>query len=121
MAGRFPLLLDEHIPRALAQALRSRGWIVVRVVDLKTGLGLGADDEQVFTYACEHGYVVLSSDERALGARGRRGRRDRGRWPGRRRRLRHAPSATEAEIYWLKVRKKLRSSRLCAVWSGRRE
>jgi hypothetical protein len=26
MAGRFPLLLDEHVPRSLEQALRQRGW-----------------------------------------------------------------------------------------------
>jgi hypothetical protein len=31
MAGRFPLLLDEHVPRSLEQALRERGWAVVRV------------------------------------------------------------------------------------------
>jgi hypothetical protein len=37
----------------------------VRVVDL-TELGQGSDDEQVFTHALEHGFVVLSSDERAL-------------------------------------------------------
>ena len=66
MAGRFPLLLDEHVPRSLEQALHQRGWAVVRVVDLKAKLGPGADDEQVFTYASKHGYVVLSSDERAL-------------------------------------------------------
>jgi len=66
MADRFPLLLDEHVPRSLEQALRQRGWSVVRVVDLKAELGPGADDDQVFTYASEHGYVVLSSDERAL-------------------------------------------------------
>jgi hypothetical protein len=60
------LLLDEHVPRSLEQALRERGWAVVRVVDLKAELGPGADDEQVFTYASKHGYVVLSSDERAL-------------------------------------------------------
>lgn len=66
MAGRFPLLLDEHLPRSLAHALRRRGWTVVRVIDLENELGMGADDEQVFRYAKEHGYVVLSSDERAL-------------------------------------------------------
>jgi hypothetical protein len=66
MAVRFPLLVDEHVPRALVQALQRRGWTVVRVVDLVTELGEGSDDEQVFTYALEHGYVVLSSDERAL-------------------------------------------------------
>ncbi len=66
MAGRFPLLVDEHVPRALVQALRQRGWTVVRVVEVKSELGLGADDEQVFSYARDHSYVVLSSDERAL-------------------------------------------------------
>ncbi len=66
MPGRFPLLLDEHVPRSLAHALLRRGWTVVRVVDLAPALGQGADDEQVFTYAGENGYVVLSSDERAL-------------------------------------------------------
>jgi len=35
MAGRFPLLLDEHVPRSLEQALRQHGWAAVRVVDLK--------------------------------------------------------------------------------------
>jgi len=35
MAGRYPLLLDEHVPRSLSQALRQLGWAVVRVVDLK--------------------------------------------------------------------------------------
>jgi hypothetical protein len=66
MVGRFPVLVDEHIPRSLVQALRQRGWTLVRVVDLKPDLGPGADDEQVFSYASRHGYVVLSSDERAL-------------------------------------------------------
>jgi hypothetical protein len=65
MAGRFPLLVDEHVPRPLVLALLRRGWIVVRVVDL-TALGQGTDDLQVFTYALDYGYVVLSSDERAL-------------------------------------------------------
>jgi len=66
MLGHFPLLVDEHVPRSLVQALHGRGWTVVRVVDLKIDLGQGADDEQVFTHASEQGYVVLSSDERAL-------------------------------------------------------
>lgn len=65
MAGRFPLLVDEHVPRSLVQALQRRGWMVARVVDLAE-LGQGSDDDQVFTYALERGYVVLSSDERAL-------------------------------------------------------
>lgn len=65
MAGRFPLLVDEHIPKPLVKSLQQRGWEAVRVVDL-VDLGQGSDDERVFTYALEHGYVVLSSDERAL-------------------------------------------------------
>jgi uncharacterized protein DUF5615 len=65
MVGRFPLLVDEHVPWPLVQALQRKGWTVVRVVDLPE-LGQGSDDEQVFTYALHHGFVVLSSDERAL-------------------------------------------------------
>jgi hypothetical protein len=65
MAGQFPLLVDEHVPWPLVLALQRRGWIVVRVVDL-TLLGQGSDDTQVFDYALEYGYVILSSDERAL-------------------------------------------------------
>ncbi len=65
MADRFPLLVDEHVPKPLVKALQQRGWEVVRVVDLAE-LGQGSDDEQVFAYALERGYVVLSSDERAL-------------------------------------------------------
>jgi hypothetical protein len=66
MTGRFPLLVDEHVPRSLVVALRRLDWVVVRVVDLERALGQGANDEQVFTHAIEQGYVVLSSDERAL-------------------------------------------------------
>jgi hypothetical protein len=66
MAGRFPLLADEHVSRALVQALQRRGWAVLRVVDLKVDLGQGSDDEKVFAHAAQKGYVVLSSDERAL-------------------------------------------------------
>jgi hypothetical protein len=65
MSDRFRLLVDEHVPRSLVKALQARSWTVVRVVDLPE-LGEGADDEQVFTYALEQGYVVLTSDERAL-------------------------------------------------------
>ncbi|HXO20167.1 MAG TPA: DUF5615 family PIN-like protein [Thermoanaerobaculia bacterium] len=65
MADRFPLLVDEHVPRSLVQALQRRDWVVLRVVDLPE-LGQGSDDEQVFSYALDHGYIVLSSDERAL-------------------------------------------------------
>jgi hypothetical protein len=32
MAGRFPLLLDEHVPRPLAHALRECGWVVVHML-----------------------------------------------------------------------------------------
>lgn len=65
MSGRFPLLADEHVPKSLIQALLRRGWRVARVIDL-VELGEGADDEQVFAHAIQEGFVVLSSDERAL-------------------------------------------------------
>lgn len=64
MAGRFALLTDEHIPRALVKALVERGWTALRVVDLEELKG--QHDDVVFAYAVAHDYVVLSSDERAL-------------------------------------------------------
>src|SRR5262249_24872471 len=54
---------------------------VVRVVDLEKDLGQGADDEQVFRFAAQHGYVVLSSDERAL-CRPRKSREQNEPFPG---------------------------------------
>lgn len=65
MAGRFAILADEHVPGPLVQALRKRGWVVERVIDV-ADLGQGADDAHVFAYASERAFVVLSSDERAL-------------------------------------------------------
>ena len=62
--GRFVVLTDEHIPNALVEALRQRGWSVVRVVD-EPGLGRGALDDRVFAHAAERGWVWLSRDEAA--------------------------------------------------------
>jgi predicted nuclease of predicted toxin-antitoxin system len=59
MAGRFPLLTDEHISRALVEGLRARGWDVLRAVDV---FGQGADDSVLFGYALQHGRVVVTTD-----------------------------------------------------------
>ena len=61
MAGRFPLLVDEHVPRSLVQALLLRGWIVVRVVDL---IELGVP----FSDPIADGPVIQAGGERALKA-----------------------------------------------------
>jgi hypothetical protein len=65
VAGRFPLLADEHTSAALFAALRDRGWDVVRVID-EPALGQGCPDEVVFAYAARNGRVWLTRDERAL-------------------------------------------------------
>jgi hypothetical protein len=65
VAGRFPLLTDEHTPTALIKALRDRGWDVVRILD-DTSLGQGCPDDVVFGHAATIGRVWLTRDERAL-------------------------------------------------------
>jgi hypothetical protein len=59
MAGPFPLLTDEHISKALVNALRERGWDVVRAVDV---FGQKTDDEALFEYAAREGRVFVTTD-----------------------------------------------------------
>jgi len=59
VAGRFPLLTDIHVHDALVEALRRKGWDVLRAVDL---LPSNADDEVLFAYAAEHGRVLVTND-----------------------------------------------------------
>lgn len=55
MAGRFPLLTDEHI----SKALRDRGWDVVRAVDV---FGQRTDDERLFEYAAQEQRALVTTD-----------------------------------------------------------
>lgn len=64
MARRFALLTDLHVSDELVEALRARGYAVVRVVDVKA-LGQRALDATILAFAVERGYVWLTRDERA--------------------------------------------------------
>ena len=66
MAGRFKLLTDEHWSTAHIKASRDAGWEVVRVVDVPD-LAEGALDAEVLAYCSRHGYVWVTSDQRAQG------------------------------------------------------
>ena len=59
MAG-LPLLVDNHVRGQTIKALRSRGWDIVRAVDV---FGEGNDDEQLLEYAAREGRVFVTSDD----------------------------------------------------------
>lgn len=60
MAGRFPLLTDNHVHQSIVHALRSRGWDVLRAVDL---FGERNDDEQLLAWAAANGRALATCDE----------------------------------------------------------
>ena len=53
-------LIDECVPRDVHEAVARMGHKVVLVRETL----LGADDEQVVSYAREHGHVVFTEDRR---------------------------------------------------------
>jgi hypothetical protein len=62
VAGRFPLLTDEHVPGPLIKALLRLGWHIVRAIDI---FGQRSDDAILFAYAAEQGRVFVTNDEPA--------------------------------------------------------
>lgn len=62
MAGRFPLLSDEHVSGPLLQGLVRRGWDIQRGVDV---FGQRTDDDRLFAYAAKEGRVFVGNDEPA--------------------------------------------------------
>lgn len=68
MPGRFRLLTDENIPGRLIDALKQRGWDVVRAIDV---FGQQTVDERIFTYAAEDDRALATTDQDHL-AIGRR-------------------------------------------------
>ena len=61
MAG-FPPFTDNNVRQQIVQGLRTRGWDVVRAIDL---FAEGTFDDVLFAYAAKHGRVFVSSDEPA--------------------------------------------------------
>jgi hypothetical protein len=64
VAGRFKLLTDEHWSKAHIKAARNAAWDVARIVDVDR-LGRGTPDPVVLAYCAEHGYVWVTTDQRA--------------------------------------------------------
>ena len=58
------VITDTHIPLALQKALASRGWRVVRVVDV---LPQETADDDILEYAAREHLVFITSDEAASG------------------------------------------------------
>jgi hypothetical protein len=58
----FPLFTDNHVRQQVVNGLRSRGWDVLRAIDV---FAERTDDEVLFAYAAEHERVFVSSDEPA--------------------------------------------------------
>lgn len=63
MAGRFPLYTDADIQGPLIEALRARGWDVVRAVER---FPEGTEDPVHFEEAARLGRVLVSNDEDQL-------------------------------------------------------
>ena len=60
MAGRFLLLTDNYVRQQLVEALTSRGWDVVRAIDV---FPERTSDEILFAHAAATGRVFVSTDE----------------------------------------------------------
>lgn len=60
MAGRFPLLTDNHVRQSIIDALRKAGWDVVRAVEV---LGQENDDEELLAWSAVNGRVFATCDK----------------------------------------------------------
>jgi hypothetical protein len=60
VAGRFPLLADNHVRQPIVDALRKAGWDVVRAVD---ALGEENDDEELLAWSAMTGRVFATCDK----------------------------------------------------------
>ncbi len=59
MAGHFPLYTDADVHQPLIDALRERGWDVVRAIDVYPE---GTKDEMHFERAAKESRVVVTND-----------------------------------------------------------
>jgi hypothetical protein len=55
----LPVFTDNHVRQQIVEALRSRGWDVVRAID---AFPPGTDDEALMVHAAEQGRVFLTND-----------------------------------------------------------
>jgi len=66
------LLADVHVKGAYITALRSEGYEVKRVVDIKD-LGPTASDAEILSYASENKTVILTNDAKDFDTEGHAG------------------------------------------------
>lgn len=59
MAGRFPLYTDADVHQPVVDALRSRGWDVVRAIDTYPE---GTKDDVHFEHAARENRVLVTND-----------------------------------------------------------
>ena len=60
MSRPIRYVTDEHVPRAVADGLRKRG---VEVITIEEAGLLGADDEEVLSFARTEGRVIVTQDQ----------------------------------------------------------
>jgi hypothetical protein len=60
VAGRFPVLSDNHVRESIVQALRSVGWDVLRAVDV---FGERNVDEELLAWTAANGRALATCDE----------------------------------------------------------
>lgn len=58
----YRLLADENVERATIDYLEKLGHDV-KQLDEVSELGLGADDESIVRYACDHNLMILTQDD----------------------------------------------------------
>jgi hypothetical protein len=57
--ARFPVFADNHVRQQIVEGLRSRGWDVLRAVDV---FGEKNDDAELMAYAAREGRVFVTND-----------------------------------------------------------
>ena len=63
-AMQFIVMADEHVANAISQQLKQKGVNVVRLID---HLAEGTPDPDVLDYCHQHGYALITLDERIRG------------------------------------------------------
>jgi predicted nuclease of predicted toxin-antitoxin system len=61
VTSSFPLFTDNHVRQQLVEALRRRGWDVVRAIDV---FPERTSDDALFEYAAREGRIFVTNDER---------------------------------------------------------
>jgi predicted nuclease of predicted toxin-antitoxin system len=59
--NKLLVLIDENMSNAVAEQLRKRGVDVTRVIDI---LPTGTKDDPLLEYAYQHGYSLVTHDQR---------------------------------------------------------